>query len=248
MSAIYSRGVARIRHATTGEIFEIPAEDLDWAEFASDERQMGLEIGYSATIEHPALGLLTWELWEYPIGAENMKETDVNGHELLENISFGLQNLPDDEEPEAEPPLALRLAALPRQLDELDRLLVALRDRAPMIGHNRPPDEFRLAVDAAQIDAARESIADIRSELAKPDPAGTADPETLDRAESRFRQLAEKIASWIKSGAILVGKGAVTGVGAAIAKEMFTSNAALHDLLVTVADTLSSWIQVIGIS
>ena len=134
MAAIYSRGAARFRHATTGEIFTIPADALEWAEFAADERQMGTEVGYSAEIDHPALGALSWELWEYPIGAENMRETHANGHELLENIDFGLQDFPDDDEPEEDLPLALRLAALPAQLDQLDQLLAALRDRSPMIG------------------------------------------------------------------------------------------------------------------
>ena len=30
-----------MRHATTGEIFTIAADELEWAEFAADERQMG---------------------------------------------------------------------------------------------------------------------------------------------------------------------------------------------------------------
>lgn len=243
MAAIYSRGAARFRHTTTGEIFTIPADALVWAEFAADERQMGTEGGYSAEIDHPALGALSWELWEYPIGAENMRETHANGHELLENIDFGLQDFPDDDEPEEDLPLALRLAALPAQLDQLDQLLAALRDRSPMIGHNRAPTEFRLDIAPEQIDEARASIADIRSELAKPDAAETTSPETIQRAEGRLRKLATTIGGWVRSAAVL----AATSAAGLVTKEVISQNTTLHALMVTIADTLSSWLQFLGI-
>lgn len=247
MGAIHSRGIARFRHATTGEIFAIPADELEWAEFAADERQMGTEVGYSAEIDHPALGTISWELWEYPVGAENMRETDANGHEMLENIDFGLQDFPDDDEPEEEPPLALRLAALPAQLDELDQLLAELRDRSLMIGHNQAPAQFRLDIAQDQIDEARASIADIRGELAKPNASETASAETVQRAEGRLRKLAATIGGWMKSAAVLAAKGAATGVAGLVAKEVIRQNASLHTLLVTIADTLSSWLQFLGI-
>ncbi|MFM2279976.1 MAG: hypothetical protein RLZZ444_2207 [Pseudomonadota bacterium] len=247
MAAIYSRGAARFRHATTGEIFTIPADELEWAEFAADERQMGTEVGYSAEIDHPALGTLSWELWEYPIGAENMRETHANGHELLENIDFSLQDFPVDDEPEEDLPLALRLAALPAQLDELDQLLAALRDRSPMIGHNRAPAEFRLDIAPEQIDEARASIADIRGELTKPDAAETTSPETIQRAEGRLRKLATTVGGWVRSAAVLAATGAATSVAGLVTKEVISQNAALHALIVTIADTLSSWLQFLGI-
>src|SRR3546814_16044805 len=102
-----------------------------------------------------------------------MRETHANGHELLENIDFILQDFPDDDEPEEDLPLALRLAALPAQLDELDQLLAALCDRSPMIGHNRAPAEFRLDIAPEQLDEARASIADLRGELTTPAAAET---------------------------------------------------------------------------
>lgn len=207
---------------------------------------MGTEIGYSAEIDHPALGTISWELWEYPVGAENMRETHANGHELLENIDFGLQDFPDDDQPGEEPPLALRLAALPAQLDELDQLLATLRDRSPMIGHNRAPAQFRLDIPHDQIDGARVSIAHIRGELAKPNAAETASPETVHRAEVRLRELATTIGGWMKTVAALVAKGAATGAAGLVAKEVISQNASLHALAVTIADTLSSWLQFLG--
>ena len=247
MTAIYSRGSARLRHATTGEIFTIPADELEWAEFAADERQMGTEIGYSAEIDHPRLGIISWELWEYPVGAENMRETHTNGHELLENIDFGLQDFPDDDEPQEERSLAMRLAALPAQLDELDELLAQLRDRSPMIGHNRAPAEFRLDVGPQQIDEARTSITDIRRELSKPDAAETASLQSIQRAESRFRRLAMTVGSWVKSAVVLVATGAATSVAGLVTKEVISQNASLHALIVTIADTLSSWLHFLRI-
>lgn len=242
MAAIYSRGIARFRHRTTGEIHTISADELEWVEFAADERQMGPEIGYSAEIDHPALGTISWELWEYPVGAENMRDTHANGNELLENIDFGLQDFPDDETP-----FAVRLAALPAQLEELDQRLAELGDRSPKIGHNRPPDEFRLDIASEQIDATRASIAEIRSELAKPDAIHAATPEAVQRAENRLRQLATTVSGWMQSAAILAAKGAATGAAGLVAKEVISQNASLHALIVTVADTLSSWLQFLGL-
>jgi hypothetical protein len=176
-----------------------------------------------------------------------MRETETNGHDLLENIDFGLQHIPDDDEREEQPPLAIRLAALPRQLDELDRLLAELRDRSPMIGHNRAPEQFRLDIEPARIDEARASIADIRGELARPNASEAANPETIQRAEGRFRQLAESIRGWMKSGAVLAAKAAATAAAGLIAKEVISQNASLYALIVTIADTLSAWLRFLGI-
>ena len=247
MAAIYSRGIARIRHATTGEIFTIAADELEWAEFAADERQMGTEIGYSAEIEHPSLGTISWELWEYPVGAENMRETHTNGHVLIENIDFGLEDFPDEEAPEDNVPLHRRMAALPSQLDALDQRLAELGDRSPMIGHNRAPAEFRLDIATEQIDAVRASIVEIRGELAKPNAELTADPVVVERAESRLRQLAATVGGWLKSAAVLAAKGAATAVAGLIAKEVINDNASLYALIMTIADTLSSWLQLLGL-
>lgn len=208
---------------------------------------MVTEIGYSAEIDHPALGTISWELWEYPIGAENMRETHANGHELLENIDFGLRDFPDDDEPEEEPPLALRLAALPAQLNELDQLLSALRDRSPMIGHNRAPAQFRLDIPRDEIDGARASIADIYGELAKPNAVKTASPKTIQGAEGRLRQLATTVSEWMKSAAVLAAKGAATSVVGLVVKEVINHNTSLHALVVTIADTLSQWFQFLGV-
>jgi hypothetical protein len=91
-------GIARIRHRSTGVIYQISPDELDWQESAADERQMGIEVGHVAQIDHPQLGQLTWEIWEYPIGMENHRETDIGDHVLLENFALGLAPDPDVDE------------------------------------------------------------------------------------------------------------------------------------------------------
>ncbi|MGV2981966.1 hypothetical protein ACERNI_17495 [Camelimonas sp. ID_303_24] len=96
---VYCRGVARIRHVSTGEIFEIDSDELAWNPVGGDERQMGPEIHYEAVIDHAELGDLTWGLWEYPVGVENYHVTNVGKHEVIEDFEYGLEHAepePDD--------------------------------------------------------------------------------------------------------------------------------------------------------
>lgn len=88
--SINASGVARIRHADTGEVYTIEADELDWDTVAADERQMGTEVAHAATIDHPELGQLTWTLWEYPLGMENDREVDIGPHQMLETFRLSL--------------------------------------------------------------------------------------------------------------------------------------------------------------
>lgn len=81
-------GHARIRHSETKEIYEIPASDIDLEVVSFEDRQMGPEYLHQAQIHHPELGELLWMVWEYPIGAENYRETNVGPHELLEDVQY----------------------------------------------------------------------------------------------------------------------------------------------------------------
>lgn len=89
---VYTTGRARIRHAQSGEIYEIDAADIVFNELDAEERSMGAEVTYVASVDHPQLGQLVWNLWEYPVGAENDRDTDIGEHELLSNIDFGLDS------------------------------------------------------------------------------------------------------------------------------------------------------------
>lgn len=57
---------------------------------------MGPENEYTGEIEHPQLGTLSWLIVEYPVGSENYKATDINGHILLEDFDYGLKSAPED--------------------------------------------------------------------------------------------------------------------------------------------------------
>lgn len=98
---IKKSGAAEIQHANTGKIYFIDSDEIDFEVTASDERQMGVETIYSATIEHPELGELIWTLAEYPVGAENFHETDVGPHKLLQDIDYSLEHEPEEEEEES---------------------------------------------------------------------------------------------------------------------------------------------------
>lgn len=124
---VYCNGLARIRHKTTGIIYELKSEKLDWDQVDADERAMGSELRYEAALEHPELGLLVWSLWEYPIGIENYHETNAGGHKIIEDFNYGLEpdgsyvydpdyDLPDD-------PYSISMASL----REASRLLLDRR-------------------------------------------------------------------------------------------------------------------------
>ncbi|WP_018146668.1 hypothetical protein [Henriciella marina] len=81
-------GTAKIRHAETGQIFEILSSELEFETTSADERQMGFERGYEARVDHPYLGELIWMVWEYPSGVENYRESSVEPHTLLEDFTF----------------------------------------------------------------------------------------------------------------------------------------------------------------
>lgn len=57
---IYCYGTARVRHAVTGEVYSISADELDWQDAGGDERPMGPAFHHEAMVEHPELGLMSW--------------------------------------------------------------------------------------------------------------------------------------------------------------------------------------------
>lgn len=95
MTKLYCKGIAIIAHKETNRTFEIDSEELDW-ECEGSERNMGVEAHHWAQIEHEVLGLLTWNLWEYPLGVENNRKTDTRGHRIIEDFDYGLEHELDD--------------------------------------------------------------------------------------------------------------------------------------------------------
>lgn len=93
-------GTARIRHADTGEVYEVEASDLEFDILGFEDRAMGPEYTHEASFEHPELGELHWMVFEYPMGAENHREVDVGRHRLLSDfdIDFTGNSYEDDEQ------------------------------------------------------------------------------------------------------------------------------------------------------
>jgi hypothetical protein len=95
---IKTSGTAIIRHKDTGQVFEIEADEISdlWDSVGADEEPMGTRTTWEASIELPELGTLTWQLWEYPEGAFNGTDTDVDGHELMSDFQITLEHDPED--------------------------------------------------------------------------------------------------------------------------------------------------------
>jgi len=241
-SAIYAEGVARIRHSATGEVYEISAGDLDWNQVAADDRQMGLEVQHEALIEHPELGLLAWRLWEYPLGVENDREVDLNGHQAVDHLDFGMRWEPDEEDQQQdEPDLAERLSALPLQLDTLERTLAELRTVIPMLGHNLPPSEHRFTLSEIEYDELAKGFATLRSELAKPAAADAADATAVAAAAPPLMRLRDRLIDWLKRGAVNIGRGALAGAGGVATKEVWDHYMPILHQIGVVLDTLVTW-------
>jgi hypothetical protein len=94
---VHATGIAQIRHAETGTVYTILPDELVWYEVDSAERDMGPEVTHEAEIDHDELGQLLWRVWEYPLGMENDRETDIGPHRLVQNFNISLTS---DIEPE----------------------------------------------------------------------------------------------------------------------------------------------------
>lgn len=99
---IYTRGTAIIEHRDTGEKFEIHSDELDWQPIGGQERGMGPETIYQATVEHDELGQLHWTVVEYPVGAEGKPETNVGNHRVIQDFDYGLEHEPEFEDDDLE--------------------------------------------------------------------------------------------------------------------------------------------------
>ena len=90
-------GRATIKHQSTGDVYEIEEEELSWdCVGGGEDRGMGPEEQYEASVDHPQLGNLSWSIWEYPVGVESYKSTNVGPHELIEDFDYGLEHSEPD--------------------------------------------------------------------------------------------------------------------------------------------------------
>lgn len=239
MTYVAASGTARIQHADTGEVFEIDADELDFDSIGADERNMGPEIHHQAELEHPELGTLTWGLWEYPVGIENMTETEIGPHTLLEDIDYGLRHEPDDDEPD----LPFLLSRLPAQINTLDHILAQFADLQPRIGHNQPPEEYQLALTDLEIGEIRKSLNDLRAQAARPEAITNADPETIQLAQTRLSKLSSTLATWGKMATGALALGIIGGVGKGAGDQIWQQTPMLHHLVDAIQQTLAVWVH-----
>ena len=101
---VEASGIAKFKVNATGEEIIVNAADLCWeCEGTGDERQMGAELVHSAEYSIECNSgksyEITWSIWEYPVGAENTKDTNVpDGVFLVEDIRYCLSHEPDQDE------------------------------------------------------------------------------------------------------------------------------------------------------
>ena len=89
----YCYGTAVIEHQSTGKQFEIASSELNFEIESIENRSSGVETHYQARVEHDRLGLMTWDLWEYPEDVFRERDYDVKGHKIITNFKWGLENI-----------------------------------------------------------------------------------------------------------------------------------------------------------
>lgn len=234
--------------------------ELDWAE--RDSAVEAMAEWFHANFEDPAMEtpyegaeggyIYIWggpynaqeELWDaFPDATEELisrAADEIQAGGLFDWAPAGSRIQPEEEPDE---PLEARLEALGGQLDRIEQYIAYWRNRSPNMGHNGPPEEFRLDPDDADLVAAEASVAEIRVELAKADRENTADVEVIQRAESAFQKLASKVWGWLKKGAGLLACGAVTGVGTGMGADLWDNPKVFLGALQDAGTTLAQWGQ-----
>ena len=81
--------IVQIKCNSCGKSYSYKCSDLDWDCVETHERNMGQENHYEASIEETcscdnSMSII-FGCWEYPLGAENHSEVEVNGAQLVVN-------------------------------------------------------------------------------------------------------------------------------------------------------------------
>lgn len=151
---------------------------------------------------------------------------------------------PDDEEYEPPlPPLEERLAELSEQLDTLtghvsEMLAIQQQGVIAGIGHNNPPPDED---DPPTLDDVLESIAEVKAELAKPNPLDDADIEVIEKAEGRFSQFLSWFVERVKEAPTLLAQGAIQAAGALLLTYAVAHSVEIVSTASSVSQTVSDW-------
>jgi hypothetical protein len=91
--SIKCSGIAKLSHDDSGKTVTVQCNQLDWKVVEVVERSMGAEVHHRATVEVNLAGevySVSWDLWEYPDGVLNQKETESNELEIIQDLSLGI--------------------------------------------------------------------------------------------------------------------------------------------------------------
>ena len=91
MTTIHGTGIAKYRCLKCKHENEIQMSDLSFDDVEKHEREMGPEIHHQAQSdfncpECKAEIELSFDVWEYPEGTINIKDSSANGAEILSNF------------------------------------------------------------------------------------------------------------------------------------------------------------------
>lgn len=164
----------------------------------------------------------------FPDSDEDERQSAIEQIEAdgLDWAPAGHRVLPPEEDYAEDEPLSLedRLDNLGSQLDTLQahvQQLIHLQvstsgSGSAGMGHNNPPADEHDCID---LDEVQESIDEVRTELAKPDRAKSADAEIITRAESRFHKFRQWIKKAAKAGTAALVLGVIGGAGKVIGEK-----------------------------
>ena len=109
LHSILGSGHFTIKCSHCNELFEVDESELnfEWECVSSDERSMGAENQYNSIeyFECPECGnpiTLTLEVWEYPVGAYNYHDYEIEDGEVIEDFDFS-NNINFNDPPEFYP-------------------------------------------------------------------------------------------------------------------------------------------------
>lgn len=146
------------------------------------------------------------------------------------------------------PSLTERLNVLGEQLDRIEQHVAFWQNRPAGMGHNAPPEEFQLQPDDIDLEEVRESVTEVRIELAKADRETSANLEVIERAESRFKKLAARILNFCKKPVVLAGGFLAEHIAEKAIDAFWDSPEAFYSVLTTAGQTLIYWsASIIGI-
>lgn len=95
-------GTAEFKSLTTGNTVFVKADELEFDTVAADERGMGTQLMWSATVEpEDEKGSIEWIITEYPSNSLNDVSHQLQNFELIKDFAFDItddEEYPDEEE------------------------------------------------------------------------------------------------------------------------------------------------------